>query len=163
MQPTSVSCHPPTCLLSPSVPISVDLVAASYRSSSFPQDWSLEKRERELRRYQMFLHLAAKQPEQRATPTRDIDELWHLHMLHPVAYHRDCLRLFGGIFDHDGGFGTNAGELPVLKAAFREFAVRWEAEYGEPYLPAMPSHEAGATNCWHDCSNRCWHACRDKK
>lgn len=110
----------------------------------------------------MFLCLAAKHPNERATPTRDIDELWHLHMLHPAAYYVDCVKLFGSIFDHDGGFGTGPGELPILKAAFGEFAARWEAEYGEPYVTGT-SDEVGTTNCWHDCSGRCWHACSDKK
>ena len=141
--------------------VSIDLVAASYRSSGFPQDWSHETRELEARRYELFLLLAAKHPHKRATPTRQIDELWHLHMLHPVAYHRDCMRLFGRIFDHDGGFGTGPGELPILKESFRAFAARWEAEYGEPYVEQMPPENGGSTNCWHDCQNRCWHACSD--
>ncbi len=139
--------------------VSVDLVAASYRSTGFPQDWTREKRETEAARYEQFLVLAAKHPGKRATPTREIDEFWHLHMLHPVAYHEDCQRLFGRVFDHDGGFGTGPGELPVLKTAFREFAARWQDEYGAPYVGEMPGDEGGATSCWHDCSNRCWHAC----
>jgi len=141
--------------------LSVDLISASYRASAFPQDWSHGKREMEAARYERFLALAAKRPGLRATPTRDIDELWHLHMLHPVAYHRDCMRIFGRIFDHDGGFGTGPGELPILKAALRRFAAEWEREYGERYVEQMPSDDGGAANCWHDCSNRCWHACSD--
>lgn len=140
--------------------LGVDLVAASYRSSTFPRDWSHEKRVLEARRYEMFLSLAAKHPGERATPTLEIDELWHLHMLHPVAYYADCMRLFGRIFDHDGGFGLGPGELPVLKRAFRDFARRWELEYGEPYVERMPDQASSATSCWHDCSNRCWHACK---
>lgn len=147
--------------LAPEPTVSIDLVAASYRASGFPQDWSREKRELEARRYEKFLLLAAKNRGRRATPTREIDEFWHLHMLHPQAYHDDCMRLFGCIFDHDGGFGTGPGELPILKAAFRKFADRWEKEYGEPYVACMPTDQAGATNCWHDCVDRCWHACSD--
>src|SRR4051812_17438525 len=141
--------------------VSVDLVSASYRSSSFPQDWSREQRELQAKRYEMFLQLAAKHPGKRCTPTREIDEFWHLHMLHPVAYHQDCMKLFGRIFDHDGGFGTAPGELPVLKHAFQEFALRWQEEYGEPYVRVRLGEDASATKCWHDCSNRCWHACSD--
>ena len=139
--------------------LSVDLVAASYRSSGFPQEWTHAMRQQEARRYEMFLLLAAKHSGTRATPTREIDEFWHLHMLHPQAYYDDCMRIFGRIFDHDGGFGTAPGELPVLKNAFQKFAARWKKEYGQPYVECMPSDDAGATKCWHDCSNRCWHAC----
>jgi hypothetical protein len=155
----STSTHPILAdVAAPATIVSVDLVAASYRSSSFPQDWSREKRELEARRYEMFLVLASRRPGMRATPTREIDEMWHLHMQHPVAYHADSLRLFGEIFDHDGGFGMNPGELPVLKRAFRNFAAEWQREYHEPYVGQMPE-DGGTTNCWHDCSNRCWHAC----
>ncbi len=129
------------------------------RSSSFPQDWSREKRERELHRYRQFLALAACRPGLRCTPTRDIDELWHRHMLHPVAYHADCMRIFGRIFDHDGGFGTGPGELAILKTAFRRFAREWQAAFGEPYVERMPDDDPALTSCWHDCSDRCWHAC----
>lgn len=139
--------------------LGLDLVTASYRASAFPQDWNQEKREHEALRYERFLRLAAKHPGVRATPTREIDEFWHLHMLHPAAYYADCMRLFGTIFDHDGGFGIGPGELPVLKGAFRHFAALWEREYGEAYVANLPAEDTGATSCWHDCSGRCWHAC----
>ncbi|MCS6799484.1 MAG: glycine-rich domain-containing protein-like [Myxococcota bacterium] len=139
--------------------LSVDLVERSYRASSFPADWSREQRERALRRYERFLLLVARDVDAPATPTRDIDEMWHLHMLHPVAYQRDCARLFGGTLDHDGGFGNDPAELPVLQGAFRAFARRWREAYDEPYVEGMSDDEA-ATNCWHDCTGRCWHACK---
>lgn len=138
--------------------ISVDLLEASYRSTSFPKHWSRTKRLVELRKYAQFLELAARRPRLRATPTRDIDEFWHLHMLHPVAYHRDCLRLFGEIFDHNGGFGLGLGELPLLQRAFREFSEAWFEEYGTPYVAVNET----VTKCWHDCAGRCWHACSNK-
>ncbi len=163
MRSTSVEIkHRPTKTDSPHVSIvGIDLVAASYRSASFPQDWSREARVREARRYAMFLQLASKHPGKRATPTREIDEFWHLHMLHPAAYLADCVRLFGRVFDHDGGFGSDPAELPILKAAFRGFAARWQSEYGEPYVDSLPDDTQGSTDCWHDCADRCWHACSD--
>ncbi|HEU5402204.1 MAG TPA: glycine-rich domain-containing protein-like, partial [Terriglobales bacterium] len=57
------------------------------------------------RRYKQFLNLARKYPEAALTPAIDIDEVWHMHMLRPVAYQKDCYSLFGEILDHDGGFG----------------------------------------------------------
>ena len=143
--------------------VSIDLVAASYRSSSFPKEWSSEQREREAKRYELFLALAARYPGKPATPTREIDEFWHLHMLHPQAYYDDCMRLFGHIFDHDGGFGNGPGELPMLKSAFRDFARRWEKTYRAPYTVAGPSVDSESTDCWHQCKNCCWHACSSKK
>lgn len=138
--------------------ISVDLLEAARRSDTFPKDWSPEKAQLALSRYEKFLLLAAKHKGKPVAPTRDIDEMWHLHMLSPRAYLQDCQRLFGVVLDHNGGFGKDASEIPILKATFEETARLWEAEYGEPYLSADVGGEK-TTSCWHDCSGRCWHAC----
>jgi hypothetical protein len=142
--------------------LSVDLVRASYRSDTFPSDWSEERRVRGVARYQKWLRLKQLHPNARLAPTHDIDLFWHLHMLAPVAYYRDCMRLFGRLLDHDGGFGKGPGELPVLREVFARTARWWEGTYGEPYPDdGVWFGEGGLTNCWHDCQDRCWHACSE--
>ena len=94
-------------------------------------------------------------------PTEEIDLFWHLHMLSPVAYVRDCQRLFGFVLDHDGGFGKEPAELPVLKEVFLQTAERWVAAFGVPYRDDGLDAQASVTSCWHDCSGRCWHACSE--
>jgi len=144
--------------------VSVDLLAASYRSDSFPQDWSRERREHGFARYEKWLRLKQRNPGLRFAPTHDIDLFWHLHMLSPVAYHRDCLRNFGRILDHDGGFGKGEGELALLQRVFERTAQLWEAEYGQPYPDdGARAGDPQVTSCWHDCQDRCWHACKDLK
>jgi len=143
--------------------LGVDLLAASYRSDTFPADWSSEAREAAHLRYRKWLGLIRRHPRVRMAPTRDIDLFWHLHMLAPVAYVGDCTRLFGYVLDHDGGFGKGDGELPVLQHVFDQTAACWEAEYNEPYREdGTWLREATMTDCWHDCANRCWHACSSK-
>ena len=143
--------------------VSVDLSEASYRSDSFPQDWTREQRETALKRYVKWLELKRRNPASRLAPTRDIDLFWHLHMLSPVAYHRDCMRVFGRVLDHEGGFGKGPGERPVLERVFRRTAELWEEAYGEPYLAdGRWIREAVVTDCWHDCEDRCWHACAEE-
>jgi hypothetical protein len=139
--------------------ISVDLVAASYRSDTFPTDWSRERRVSGVERYQRWLTLKQLAPKLPLAPTAEIDLFWHLHMLSPVAYFKDCKRLFGFILDHDGGFGKEAEELPVLQNVFIDTARRYEQAFGEAYRDDGQAIEAAMTNCWHDCDNRCWHAC----
>lgn len=141
---------------------SVDLLKASYRSDTFPEDWTDEQRVRAHSRYCKWLGLKLLHPTARMAPTRDIDLFWHLHMLAPVAYFNDCMRWFGKVLDHDGGFGKGEGELPELKRVFEQTATRWEATYGEPYREdGRWLRDAVETDCWHDCSDRCWHACSD--
>jgi hypothetical protein len=142
--------------------VSTDLLAASYRSDTFPQDWTREQRETSLHRYEKWLRLKQLHPKSRLAPTLDIDLFWHLHMLSPVAYHRDCMRHFGRLLDHDGGFGKGPGELELLKEVFLRTERYWEEAYHEPYrLDGTLARDAVLTDCWHDCQDRCWHACSD--
>lgn len=140
--------------------ISVDLIEAARRSEVFPKDWSTEQVEGALQRYEKFLLLAAKHPETPIAPTGEIDEMWHLHMLHPRAYYEDCMRVIGRILDHDGGFGKEPEEIPVLAETFERTSELWEQAYGEPYV-STPRPGASAVKCWHDCQGRCWHACKE--
>lgn len=141
--------------------VSVDLARSALRSPTFPKDWTQDVVHREVRRYELFLDLARRHPNQPLAPTARIDEIWHLHMTHPRAYYEDCQRLYGDILDHDGGFGSDPSELPLLQETFDKTAKLWEQEFGEPYVA---SHEdPRMTNCWHDCQSRCWHACKSKK
>lgn len=141
-------------------PVSIDLMRAWERWEDKPSGWSQERVAAAIRSYIRFLLLIAQHPCQPHAPTRDIDKIWHLHMLAPRAYHADCMRLFGEILDHDGGFGRGEGEESVLRRTFEGTAALWSQTYGEPYVV---SHSADAlTNCWHDCQGRCWHACSSK-
>lgn len=139
--------------------VSVDLVRAAQRSEEYFKGADAAQIQTALERYTKFLQLAARHPDRRLAPTREIDHMWHLHMLHPRAYQNDCQRVFGSVLDHDGGFGTDPEELPALKQTFAETAALWEREFGEPYVPEPGT---GATSCWHNCQSRCWHACSKK-
>lgn len=141
--------------------ISIDLMEAARRSDSFPKDWTEDRTRAAITRYERFLRLAAGHPGQPVAPTREIDAIWHLHMLSPRAYYEDCQRLFGEVLDHDGGFGKAPAEIPILQATFEQTARLWEEVYGEPYLTGEPgTASAEGVDCWHDCSSRCWHACK---
>jgi hypothetical protein len=139
--------------------ISVDLLRAWERSEAKYEGWTQNDAVHALHRYERFLRLVAAHPGVPQAPTRDIDEMWHLHMLSPKAYHDDCMRLFGEVLDHDGGFGKGDGEAPMLQVTFEQTAKMWLAMYGEPYTDTPSSQ---FTKCWHNCQSRCWHACSSK-
>ena len=132
---------------------SVDLHEAARRSESETSEWTHEKLNESIERYRKFFALARSCG--RAAPTREIDMVWHLHMLAPVAYHHDCMSYLGRILDHDGGFGQTPEEAVVLAEVFSKTSQRWVETFGEPYV----AETNGGTNCWHDCESRCWHAC----
>lgn len=137
------------------ITLSVDLVAASRRSealSAIPIDLI----QQHVADYLRFLTIVLRHGGPVA-PTREIDQIWHLHMLHPVAYQEDCMRLFGRILDHDGGFGSIPEERPLLGRVFERTAALWEAEFDEPYVKGQ---DGSMEKCWHDCAGRCHHACK---
>lgn len=62
--------------------------------------------------YRRFFLLAAHHPGKLLAPTVEIDEMWHLHMLHPHAYAGDCETHLGYLMDHDAGFGSRKRNAP---------------------------------------------------
>jgi hypothetical protein len=141
--------------------VSVDLRDRAERSENFPEEWSKEKIESSIERYEKFLRLASKYPLESIAPTSDIDEIWHLHMLSPVSYYNDCMKLMGKILDHDGGFGAKLEELPELESTFMKTSKLWEKEYGSSYVDVPKSQlDDGLKKCWHNCQSRCHNACK---
>lgn len=50
--------------------------------------------------YRNFLYLSKKYPEESLSPTRQIDEIWHAHILYTQDYHRACEKIFGFYLHH---------------------------------------------------------------
>lgn len=50
--------------------------------------------------YRCFLKLCVLYPGMTIVPTREIDHVWHAHMLDTTRYRADCDHLFGGFMDH---------------------------------------------------------------
>lgn len=87
--------------------------------------------------YRRFLALIAEYQDETLAPTQAIDEMWHLHMLHPVAYHRDCMAIFGYLLDHDAGFGASDEESPRLQTYFDYTGELWQRAFNRLYQSAQ--------------------------
>jgi len=134
------------------IQISVDLVEAARRlDNEFFRHAEVARIAEAARRYQKFLWLCQQFPEVPLAPTKDIDEMWHIHMLHPVAYYEDCMANFGAILAHDGGFGSaSADEWQELERLFDQTAQLWRNVFGESYC-----NTEGTAAIW-----KCIRACR---
>ncbi|HYP69099.1 MAG TPA: glycine-rich domain-containing protein-like [Thiobacillaceae bacterium] len=133
--------------------ISIDIVAAARRSGSMLSGADEQTIRTAELRYRKFLKLAAKYPDVERSPARDIDEVWHLHMLHPRAYAEDCNRIFGTILDHDGGFGKDSEQqYQELLGVFDQTAVLWNSEYSESYVT---DNKAEVVRCIKACRVAC--------
>lgn len=140
--------------------ITVDLIDRARRSEDeFLRSRTPEQLGAMMLRYRRFLALITMHPEAIVSPTRDIDEMWHLHMLSPRAYHEDCMRLFAEILDHDGGFGALPEEEAALREAFERTAQLWQRAFGEPYAAG----DAEAIRCTRNCVSRCTRACKVRR
>ncbi len=98
----------------------------SDEASMSEHDW--DKSEREYRR---FLALKVLHPETSLVPSKQVDEVWHAHILDTKAYREDCLALFGRFMDHYPYFGVNGEEdYKMLQEAFAETIDLYEAQFG---------------------------------
>lgn len=62
--------------------------------------WDEEKALMVEAEYRLFLSLAIHFPGDRISPTPDVDEFWHVHLLDTGAYEADCKRVFGRTLHH---------------------------------------------------------------
>jgi hypothetical protein len=113
--------------------LSIDLVKAAKFSEGFLGNLDEEVVQQLELQYRQWLSLKAKYPAHSLAPTRGIDEMWHLHMLHPKAYVKDSMAIFGFILDHNPGLGKEVGTLSILLSRFADTSALWEKEFGQPY------------------------------
>ncbi len=83
------------------IQISIDLIQLMELSEGDLNALSTEEKKQVKDRYIKYLMLSKKFFDLWLAPTKDIDELWHLHMLCPVHYYNDCISNFGEILNHD--------------------------------------------------------------
>jgi len=116
------------------IEFSQDLLEAAKRSTGPLSKLDDKGRHYVLERYRKFLALAKQHPRKPLAPTADIDEMWHIHMLMPRAYAKDCTAYFGEILDHNGGFGREPRESQELSRVFDKTAALWTDAFGQEYL-----------------------------
>lgn len=108
--------------------LSIDLIEVAKRSDGTLSTLDHVELEKVLERYQKFLYLAQKYPNEPLSPTFDIDEMWHLHMLHPRQYYDDCMVLFGQIMGHE-----TSGTTKELTNYSNLTENIWKKEFNEEY------------------------------
>lgn len=105
--------------------------------------------------YKQFLKLNVKYPDRSIVPTREIDTLWHHHILDTRKYAVDCDAIFGGFFHHFPYFGLRGDDDAVaLKSAFNATIALYQSEFAadptQTYMPGSKLVEAAASCS--DCS-----------
>lgn len=77
-----------------------DLSRVIARVAKEHPEWSAERLERAESDYRTYL-LKCKVNPGKNVPTKDVDEVFHAHILHTKQYHGDCSNYFGYYLHHE--------------------------------------------------------------
>ena len=81
--------------------LDLQLVADKLMSSEYGYGWDIEKTQLAIERYKKFLILEYICPNFELVPTKEIDAVWHEHILvNTHQYIQDCYYLFGYLLHH---------------------------------------------------------------
>ena len=104
--------------------------------------WSAEHADRMEIAYKRYLILHAKYPHLPLAPERDIDRLWHMHILDTRKYAADCDAVFGRFVHHFPYLGLRGeDDARALQSAFEQMQALYAETFGEP-VPALRTDRA---------------------
>ncbi len=105
--------------------------------------WSREKTTQAISRYLMFLTLIYLYPNRQFVPSREIDLVWHFHIIDTIKYAQDCQMLFGHFIHHFPYFGNRgAADRKNLEVIFKQTQVLFEEHFGPNSLTEESANEA---------------------
>lgn len=111
----------------------IDLGPIAYKLM-YPEEgsgWSYEQTRKALIRYLMFLFLVYLYPNAHIVPTKDIDLVWHTHILDTSKYAADCQLLFGKFIHHFPYFGVRGeADKQNWETAFAQTQKLFEQHFG---------------------------------
>lgn len=154
----------------------LDLSQVIRRVASENPDWTQQRLDDTVHEYRRWLYLAG--IAKRGTPlgmgatagSKDVDTVWHAHILFTKKYEQDCLRAAGRFIHHtpadpadesDGG-NTYANTLRLYEKTFGSRPAIWFEGWVanatgtfSPVKPALESCGCRGTNSCNQCSSNC--------
>ncbi|MFP8966025.1 glycine-rich domain-containing protein [Pokkaliibacter sp. CJK22405] len=99
---------------------------ASSEAEMTVEEWDVAELE-----YRRFLSLKCFYPSVAFVPSKQVDALWHAHILDTRAYREDCHAVFGRFIDHYPYFGIyGEDDYEALKQGFAQTVALYEQHYG---------------------------------
>lgn len=96
--------------------------------------WTYERALAAADAYTKFLYLTEKHIDSAIVPTKDIDEVWHAHILDTRSYIRDCNRVFGRYVHHNPFFGFGGATAEdCLESSFRSTQELFRLTFNQEY------------------------------
>jgi hypothetical protein len=119
--------------------VDLDWIRRKLADTEDGPGWSDEKTAAVEREYRRFLALCLAEPSRPTVPYKEVDEMWHAHILDTEKYARDCQNLFGFFYHHFPYFGMRGAEdAQNLRDAYDETIARYEAAFGTPQPETWP-------------------------
>ena len=97
--------------------LDLENVAVKLMSCDNGCGWTDRQTKKAIARYRMFLYLIFLFPTISLSPTKEIDEVWHTHILVDTQrYMEDCLNLYGYILHHRiNNFESNQNQEKIFE------------------------------------------------
>jgi len=102
--------------------------------------WPKKNADKCIQQYKNFLFLLKKYGNtQQLTPSEDLDEVWHLHILNTKQYRQDCDNIFGKFLDHDPIYPTQKSLSETSKNTFQITQDLYRKEFGVFMYNCIPN------------------------
>lgn len=83
--------------------------------------------------YRRFFYLLCRYPDEGLVPTKEIDEIWHNHILFTKRYHRDCQAIAGRYLHHTPD-DPDCPNDELMQHGFERTKARYKQTFGEALL-----------------------------
>jgi hypothetical protein len=93
---------------------------------------SVETADQLIVKYRNFLKLCVMYPEQSIVPSKEVDPVWHTHILDTAKYLQDCDDIFGFVLHHFPYLGLRGDEdIASWHQSFEETCALYEQHFGD--------------------------------
>ena len=145
--------------------LNFDRIKHKLMVSEDGEKWTYEQCELAEREYKRFLTMIKLNPKRNFVPTKLMDKFWHQHILDTLAYHKDCMQVFGFFLHHFPYFGIYGTEDQAnLSKAFEKTKAFYQKCFGEEMTNPVASRcEDHACHVESTCACRVSGACKNHK
>lgn len=133
----------------------LDLEPIAYKLA-YPEEgegWSPSEAYRVIDLYRHFLVLNGVYPSRPIVPTKEIDKVWHTHILDTSKYRADCEQALGRFLDHFPYFGMRGDkDAARLEEEFEASRGLFLQHFGvDPKVAAEKAADCGSGSCSPTC------------
>ncbi len=117
-------------------------------------EWTEDRASQATGRYEKLFKLFGKGVS--IVPTKEIDAVWHLHMLDPISYYESCMSYHNKLIEHSPALDSSEEEKNNLNSLFLETSKIWKETYGEEYSGIAADCDGPDHSCTECSTGNCY-------